>query len=148
MRNVKSNRAKLLPPKDGCRFISNHFSWSFLDFLKEFNRCVSNHETDSSITTYYSSFAAQLLPPHLYQEALSCHAAGNEILRHFWASTSMDKAAKHLRMIESLKKIRDENVKSLMIQASSLGTDCLDAMKMVGVNCRCAFWNMTGVKCK
>ncbi|KAF9137738.1 RNA polymerase II transcription factor B subunit 1 [Mortierella sp. GBA39] len=91
MRNVKSNRAKLLPPKDG----------------------------------------SQLLPAHLYQEALSCHAAGNEILRHFWASTSMDKAAKHLRMIESLKKIRDENVKSLMIQASSLGTDCLDAMKMM-----------------
>ncbi|KAF9154253.1 RNA polymerase II transcription factor B subunit 1 [Linnemannia schmuckeri] len=91
MRNVKSNRAKLLPPKDG----------------------------------------SQLLPPHLYQEALSCHAAGNEILRHFWASTSMDKAAKHLRMIESLKKIRDENVKSLMIQASSLGTECLDAMKMM-----------------
>ncbi|KAF9341228.1 RNA polymerase II transcription factor B subunit 1 [Linnemannia elongata] len=91
MRNVKSNRAKLMPPKDG----------------------------------------SQLLPPHLYQEALSCHAAGNEILRHFWASTSMDKAAKHLRMIESLKKIRDENVKSLMIQASSLGTDCLDSMKMM-----------------
>lgn len=43
----------------------------------------------------------------------------------------MDKVAKHARMIESLKKIRDENVKSLMIQASSLGTDCLDAMKMV-----------------
>ncbi|KAG0312773.1 RNA polymerase II transcription factor B subunit 1 [Linnemannia gamsii] len=91
MRNVKSNRAKLLPPKDG----------------------------------------SQLLPPHLYQEALSCHAAGNEILRHFWASTGMDKATKHMRMIESLKKIRDENVKSLMIQASSLGTDCLGAMKMM-----------------
>ncbi|KAF8944079.1 RNA polymerase II transcription factor B subunit 1 [Haplosporangium gracile] len=91
MRNVKSNRAKLLPPKDG----------------------------------------SQLLPPHLYQEALSCHAAGNEILRHFWASTSMDKTTKHLRMIESLKKIQDENVKSLMIQASSLGTECLDAMKMM-----------------
>lgn len=140
MRNVKSNRAKLLPPKDGCMFTSKHFfSCLFLDSSKESNRRVSNRETDSSLTTFYSSFAAQLLPPHLYQEALSCHAAGNEILRHFWASTSMDKAAKHLRMIESLKKIRDENVKSLMIQASSLGTDCLDSMKMVSVNYGCAF---------
>lgn len=34
-------------------------------------------------------------------------------------------------MIESLKKIRDENVKSLLIQASSLGTESLNAMKMV-----------------
>ncbi|KAG0216642.1 RNA polymerase II transcription factor B subunit 1 [Mortierella sp. NVP41] len=91
MRNVKSNRSKLLPPKDG----------------------------------------SQLLPQHLYQEALSCHAAGNEILRHFWASTGMDKASKHMRMVESLKKIRDENVKALMIQASSLGTDCLEAMRMM-----------------
>ncbi|KAF9919879.1 RNA polymerase II transcription factor B subunit 1 [Linnemannia zychae] len=91
MRNVKSNRAKQMPPKDG----------------------------------------SQLLPPQLYQDALSCHAAGNEILRHFWASTGIDKTAKHLRMIESLKKIRDENVNQLMIQASSLGVDCLNAMKMM-----------------
>ncbi|KAK3845098.1 MAG: hypothetical protein J3R72DRAFT_49856 [Linnemannia gamsii] len=91
MRNVKSNRAKLLPPKDG----------------------------------------SQLLPPSVYQDALSCHAAGNEILRHFWASTSMDKAAKHLRMVESLKKIRDENVNVLMIQASAEGAESLDAMKMM-----------------
>ncbi|KAF9586571.1 RNA polymerase II transcription factor B subunit 1 [Lunasporangiospora selenospora] len=75
--------------------------------------------------------ATQLLPPLLYQEALSCHAAGNEILRHFWASTSPDKAVKHQRMVESLKKIRDENMKSLMIQASSLGAECLDGMKMM-----------------
>ncbi|KAF8926935.1 RNA polymerase II transcription factor B subunit 1 [Dissophora ornata] len=91
MKNVKVNRAKMMPPKDG----------------------------------------SQLLPQQLYQEALSCHAAGNEILRHFWASTTPDKMAKHLRMIESLKKIRDENIKSLMIQASSLGAECLDAMKMM-----------------
>ncbi|KAG9068117.1 RNA polymerase II transcription factor B subunit 1 [Linnemannia hyalina] len=83
------------------------------DILKQFYRDYTSHEVV------------------LNKEALSCHAAGNEILRHFWASTSMDKASKHLRMIESLKKIRDENVKSLMIQASSLGTDCLDAMKMM-----------------
>ncbi|ORZ26379.1 hypothetical protein BCR41DRAFT_384475 [Lobosporangium transversale] len=74
---------------------------------------------------------SQLLPSQLYQEALSCHAAGNEILRHFWASTGPEKAAKHSRMVESLKKIRDENIKSLMIQASSLGVECLDAMKMM-----------------
>ncbi|KAI7819218.1 hypothetical protein BC939DRAFT_460590 [Gamsiella multidivaricata] len=91
MKNVKANRAKMMPPKDG----------------------------------------SQLLPPQLYQEATACHAAGNEILRHFWASTSPDKAAKHMRMVESLKKIRDENVKALMIQASSLGAECLDAMKMM-----------------
>ncbi|KAG0251889.1 RNA polymerase II transcription factor B subunit 1 [Mortierella polycephala] len=91
MKNVKANRAKMMPPQDG----------------------------------------SQLLPPQLYQDALSCHAAGNEILRHFWASTSMDKAAKHLRMIGSLKKIRDENIKSLLIQASSLDGPCLDAMKMM-----------------
>ncbi|KAI1316042.1 RNA polymerase II transcription factor B subunit 1 [Mortierella claussenii] len=91
MKNVKVNRAKMMPPKDG----------------------------------------SQLLPPQLYQEALSCHAAGNEILRHFWASTGADKAAKHTRMTESLKKIRDENINSLMIQASSLGAECLDAMKMM-----------------
>ncbi|KAF9181126.1 RNA polymerase II transcription factor B subunit 1 [Haplosporangium sp. Z 767] len=91
MKNVKANRAKMMPPQDG----------------------------------------SQLLPPQLYQDALSCHAAGNEILRHFWASTGMDKAAKHLRMIESLKKIRDENIKSLLIQASSLDGPCLDAMKMM-----------------
>lgn len=76
-------------------------------------------------------FIAQVLPAQLYQEALSCHSAGNEILRHFWASTGLDKAVKHQRMIESLKKIRDENVKSLLIQASSLGTESLNAMKMV-----------------
>lgn len=99
--------------------------------MKADRRSLSN--TGSSLTANLSfiSISAQLLPPHLYQEALSCHAAGNEILRHFWASTGMDKATKHMRMIESLKKIRDENVKSLMIQASSLGTDCLGAMKMV-----------------
>ena len=77
------------------------------------------------------AFIAQVLPAQLYQEALSCHSAGNEILRHFWASTGLDKAVKHQRMIESLKKIRDENVKSLLIQASSLGTESLNAMKMV-----------------
>ncbi|KAF9375499.1 RNA polymerase II transcription factor B subunit 1 [Podila verticillata] len=74
---------------------------------------------------------SQVLPAQLYQEALSCHSAGNEILRHFWASTGLDKAVKHQRMIESLKKIRDENVKSLLIQASSLGTESLNAMKMM-----------------
>ncbi|KAF9133401.1 RNA polymerase II transcription factor B subunit 1 [Mortierella sp. 14UC] len=91
MDNVKLNRAKLLPPKDG----------------------------------------SQLLTAKLYQDALACHAAGNEILRHFWASTSLDKAAKHLRMIESLKKIQDENVKELMLYASSEGAECLAAMKMM-----------------
>ncbi|KAG0056139.1 RNA polymerase II transcription factor B subunit 1 [Gryganskiella cystojenkinii] len=91
MKNVKVNRAKMLPPQDG----------------------------------------SQLLPPALYQEALSCHAAGNEILRHFWASTGADKEPKHVRMIDSLNKIRDENIKSLMIQASSLGANCHDAMKMM-----------------
>ncbi|KAG0326059.1 RNA polymerase II transcription factor B subunit 1 [Dissophora globulifera] len=91
MKNVKVNRARTMPPKDG----------------------------------------SQVLPPQLYQDALSCHAAGNEILRHFWASTSADKAAKHTRMVESLKKIREENINSLMIQASSLGVECLDAIKMM-----------------
>ncbi|KAF8965823.1 RNA polymerase II transcription factor B subunit 1 [Entomortierella lignicola] len=91
MSDVKTKRAKMMPPKDG----------------------------------------SQLLPAHLYQEALSCHAAGNEILRHFWASTSPDKVAKHLRMVESLKKIREENVKSLMIQANSLNNECVDAMIMM-----------------
>ncbi|KAF9425035.1 RNA polymerase II transcription factor B subunit 1 [Podila epigama] len=91
MKDVKANRAKMMPPKDG----------------------------------------SQVLPPQLYQEALACHSAGNEILRHFWASTGPDKAAKHSRMIESLKKIRDENTKSLLIQASSLGTERLNAMKMM-----------------
>ncbi|KAF9437144.1 RNA polymerase II transcription factor B subunit 1 [Entomortierella beljakovae] len=91
MKNVKVNRAKMMPPMDG----------------------------------------SQLLPPQLFQDAISCHAAGNEILRHFWASTSPDKAVKHQRMVESLKKIRDENVKSLMIQANSLGGECVDAMKMM-----------------
>ncbi|KAF9201138.1 RNA polymerase II transcription factor B subunit 1 [Haplosporangium sp. Z 27] len=91
MSDVKTKRAKMMPPKDG----------------------------------------SQLLPAHLYQEALSCHAAGNEILRHFWASTSPDKVAKHLRMVESLKKIREENVKSLMIQANSLNNECVDAMMMM-----------------
>jgi transcription initiation factor TFIIH subunit 1 len=69
----------------------------------------------------------------LYQEALSCHAAGNEILRHFWASTTPDKAAKHIRMVESLKKIRDENIESLMTQAKPLGAECWHAMEMVRV---------------
>ncbi|KAF9113582.1 RNA polymerase II transcription factor B subunit 1 [Mortierella sp. AM989] len=91
MKNVKANRAKMMPPKDG----------------------------------------SQLLPPQLYQDALSCHAAGNEILRHYWASTGMDKSAKHLRMVESLKKIRDENIKTLLIQANSLGGECVDSMKMM-----------------
>ncbi|KAF9359474.1 RNA polymerase II transcription factor B subunit 1 [Mortierella sp. AD094] len=91
MKNVKVNRAKMMPPKDG----------------------------------------SQLLPSHLYQDVLSCHAAGNEILRHFWASTSPDKAAKHIRMVESLKKIRDENIRSLMAQANALGGECVDSMKMM-----------------
>ncbi|KAG0204204.1 hypothetical protein BGX28_003779 [Mortierella sp. GBA30] len=91
MKDVKVNRAKTMPPKDG----------------------------------------SQLLPPQLYQDALSCHAAGNEILRHFWSSTSPDKAVKYLRMVESLKKIRDENMKALLIQASALDTACLEALKMM-----------------
>ncbi|KAF9331364.1 RNA polymerase II transcription factor B subunit 1 [Podila minutissima] len=91
MKNVKANRAKMSPPKDG----------------------------------------SQVLPAQLYQEALACHSAGNEILRHFWASTGADKATKHQRMVESLKKIQDENVKSLLIQASSLGTESLNAMRMM-----------------
>ncbi|KAF9939673.1 RNA polymerase II transcription factor B subunit 1 [Modicella reniformis] len=91
MENVKSNRAKMMPPKDG----------------------------------------SQILPASLYQEALSCHAAGNEILRHFWASTTPDKTAKHVRMIESLKKIRDENIASLMNQAKPLGAECWHAMEMM-----------------
>ncbi|KAG0348075.1 RNA polymerase II transcription factor B subunit 1 [Podila humilis] len=81
MKNVKANRAKMMPPKDG----------------------------------------SQVLTAQLYQDAIACHSAGNEILRHFWASTGLDKVAKHQRMIESLKKIRDETAKSLLIQASSLG---------------------------
>ncbi|KAG0337485.1 RNA polymerase II transcription factor B subunit 1 [Podila horticola] len=91
MKNVKANRAKMSPPKDG----------------------------------------SQVLPAQLYQEAVACHSAGNEILRHFWASTSADKTTKHQRMVESLKKIQDENVKSLLIQASSLGTESLNAMRMM-----------------
>ncbi|KAG0027280.1 RNA polymerase II transcription factor B subunit 1 [Podila clonocystis] len=91
MRNVKANRAKMSPPKDG----------------------------------------SQVLPAQLYQEAVACHSAGNEILRHFWASTGADKAIKHRRMVESLKKIQDENVKSLLIQASSLGTESLNALRMM-----------------
>ncbi|CAO3571851.1 unnamed protein product [Mortierella alpina] len=91
MKDVKVNRAKMMPPQDG----------------------------------------SQLLPPQLYQDALACHAAGNEILRHFWSSTGVDKAAKYARMVESLKKVRDENVKALLIQASSLDAACLDALKMM-----------------
>ncbi|KAG0243942.1 RNA polymerase II transcription factor B subunit 1 [Actinomortierella wolfii] len=89
--NVKANRAKQMPPKDG----------------------------------------SQVLPPHLYQAALSCHAAGNEILRHYWASTSPDKAAKHSRMVESLKKIQEDNLKPLLMQAAALGSECSEAMKMM-----------------
>ncbi|KAK3815220.1 MAG: hypothetical protein J3Q66DRAFT_206247 [Benniella sp.] len=91
MENVRANRSKMMPPKDG----------------------------------------SQLLPATLYQEALSCHAAGNEILRHFWASTTPDKSAKHIRMVESLKKIRDENIESLMTQAKPLGAECWHAMEMM-----------------
>ncbi|KAF9941206.1 RNA polymerase II transcription factor B subunit 1 [Mortierella alpina] len=91
MKDVKVNRAKMMPPQDG----------------------------------------SQLLPPQLYQDALACHAAGNEILRHFWSSTGADKAAKYIRMVESLKKVRDENVKALLIQASSLDAACLEALKMM-----------------
>ncbi|KAG0084100.1 RNA polymerase II transcription factor B subunit 1 [Podila epicladia] len=91
MKNVKANRAKMSPPKDG----------------------------------------SQVLPAQLYQEAIACHSAGNEILRHFWASTGVDKAIKHQRMVESLKKIQDENVKSLLIQANSLGIESLNAMRMM-----------------
>ncbi|KAG0010230.1 RNA polymerase II transcription factor B subunit 1 [Entomortierella chlamydospora] len=91
MSNVKVNRAKMMPPKDG----------------------------------------SQLLPSHLYQDALSCHAAGNEILRHFWASTTPDKAAKHMRMVESLKKIRDENIRSLIAQANALGEESVNSMKII-----------------
>ncbi|KAF9956954.1 RNA polymerase II transcription factor B subunit 1 [Mortierella alpina] len=91
MKDVKVNRAKMMPPQDG----------------------------------------SQLLPSQLYQDALACHAAGNEILRHFWSSTGADKAAKYIRMVESLKKVRDENVKALLIQASSLDAACLEALKMM-----------------
>ncbi|KAI8353740.1 hypothetical protein B0O80DRAFT_62165 [Mortierella sp. GBAus27b] len=92
MENVRANRSKMLPPKDG----------------------------------------SQVLPPALYQEALSCHATGNEILRHFWASTTPDKATKQFRMIDSLKKIRDDNIESLLTQAKPLGPECHHAMEMGG----------------
>ncbi|KAG0255341.1 RNA polymerase II transcription factor B subunit 1 [Actinomortierella ambigua] len=89
--NVKANRSKQMPPKDG----------------------------------------SQVLPAHLYQAALSCHAAGNEILRHYWASTTPDKMAKHSRMVESLKKIQEDSVKPLLTQAAALGSECSEAMKMM-----------------
>ncbi|KAF9975009.1 RNA polymerase II transcription factor B subunit 1 [Actinomortierella ambigua] len=89
--NVKANRAKQMPPKDG----------------------------------------SQVLPPHLYQAALSCHAAGNEILRHYWASTSPDKMAKHSRMVESLKKIQEDSLRPLLAQAAALGAECSEAMRMM-----------------
>lgn len=119
------NRAKMMPPQDGCKLTTS----LFIVLAKINGGCRPLTHIYLNVPLPFP--LAQLLPPALYQEALSCHAAGNEILRHFWASTGADKEAKHTRMVESLNKIRDDNIKSLMIQASSLGANCHDAMKMV-----------------